>query len=248
MSTTSGVALYESMNAWVSRDPEEIARQYLEFVDYAWASSSARPKGYFSAAEMDAMVIRGGLIGETGELAEEIKKGIRSCGAKWRAMEILLELGDVLFYAARAALNYGRGKAAAALAKEIQVLTAADGTLKSGDYIRTVRDLEQRLLWTPETSKTQAARTLYVSLLLHAEEIALAAADLSRALRNPETLTSHDVLRTFYKAGRFCQALDVDFRDVFVLNASKVIERKAKVDGVAPEEALLAMMRTIDRP
>jgi len=49
-----------------------------------------------------------GLVGETGEVAEKIKKLIRD-GTKVAHEEILKELGDVLFYTTALANLYGRG-------------------------------------------------------------------------------------------------------------------------------------------
>ena len=49
-----------------------------------------------------------GLVGETGEVAEKIKKLIRD-GNKIANEEILKELGDVLFYTTALANLYGKG-------------------------------------------------------------------------------------------------------------------------------------------
>ena len=49
-----------------------------------------------------------GLVGETGEVAEKIKKFIRD-GNKIANEEILKELGDVLFYTTALANLYGKG-------------------------------------------------------------------------------------------------------------------------------------------
>jgi len=49
-----------------------------------------------------------GLVGETGEVAEKIKKLMRD-GTRFANEEILNELGDVLFYTTALANLYGRG-------------------------------------------------------------------------------------------------------------------------------------------
>jgi NTP pyrophosphatase (non-canonical NTP hydrolase) len=49
-----------------------------------------------------------GLVGETGEVAEKIKKLIRD-GSRIQNEEIMKELGDVVFYATALANIYGKG-------------------------------------------------------------------------------------------------------------------------------------------
>ena len=49
-----------------------------------------------------------GLVGETGEVAEKIKKLIRD-GSRFQNEEIMKELGDVVFYATALANIYGKG-------------------------------------------------------------------------------------------------------------------------------------------
>ena len=57
----------------------------------------------------DVIYITLGLVGESGEVAEKIKKVIRDCGGKidtGKAKEIIQELGDVLYYVARLADHF----------------------------------------------------------------------------------------------------------------------------------------------
>lgn len=49
-----------------------------------------------------------GLVGETGEVAEKVKKLMRD-GTRFANEEILKELGDVLFYTTALANLYGQG-------------------------------------------------------------------------------------------------------------------------------------------
>ena len=49
-----------------------------------------------------------GLVGEAGEVAEKIKKLIRD-NNRYNNEEIMIELGDVVFYATALANIYGRG-------------------------------------------------------------------------------------------------------------------------------------------
>lgn len=241
MGSINGENLREQMDGWVSREASVIATQYLAFVDHAW--SAAPVDHYLPPDRLSAAVIRGGLVGESGELAEEIKKGIRSCGAKWRPLDMVLEVGDVFFYLSCAALRYGD----AALRQSVETLIGTWSSGSSPGHDVLVRRLGERLLFSHGASNAGSTRSLHLKLLSLAEDIAAAAVQLATSIRFADDTTPVDaaaITRAMFKLEDLGTLLEINFRDLFVLSAAKVIERESK-SGITAADAFSRMVESI---
>jgi NTP pyrophosphatase (non-canonical NTP hydrolase) len=106
----------------------------LTLDDYAaWAASVARiPEG--GTMDRERLAYLGlGLTGESGEVAEHIKKLIRDGDARWDATKVADELGDVVYYWAALCRAIGRAPAdiLAASHAKIEARVAAAKAVKS---------------------------------------------------------------------------------------------------------------------
>ncbi len=249
MSSITGKNLRESMDRWVSRRNDVLAGQYIAFARYAW--NGTHNENYLQAEAADAAVIRGGLVGESGELAEEIKKGIRSRGMKWKPQDLVLEIGDVFFYLTQAALRHGNNGDTDLMAR-VRALIELWRCQPSG-HEATLRLLEERLPFVAGSNYADAA--LHLKLLYLAEDVALAAAQLAISIRrssldHPDGPSFDDVtlMRAMGKLEEICLVLGVGFRDLFVLNGAKIVERRVEFwrDNDAPRDAFARMVDAVD--
>ena len=248
MGSINGMNLREQMHEWVSKSPDAIADQYLAFVDYAWHRTT--DKDYFDPRNLDAFVIRGGLVGESGELAEEIKKGIRSRGVKWHPLDLVLEIGDVLFYLSCAALRYGD-------AETIEQVRGVIRDWSKGQpdgYTRTIHQLAEALPFDPHSDRAWSTRSLHLDMLGRAEDVAFAATQLAISIRNgfhwhnnaraEKAIDTTLIVCAMLKLAELGAMLHVHFRDLFVLNAAKVIERDSK-SGITVIDAFDRMVEAL---
>ncbi len=241
MGSINGENLREQMDGWVSREAGVIAAQYLAFVDHAWRATPV--DHYLRPDRLNAAVIRGGLVGESGELAEEIKKGIRSRGTSWRPLDLVLEAGDVFFYLSCAALRYGD----AALREQVERLIGTWSSGSSPGHDELVRRLGERLLFTHGSDNADLTRSLHLKLLSLSEDIAAAAVQLAISIRYADDVTSVDaasITRAMFKLEDLGALLEINFRDLFVLSAAKVIERESN-SGITAADAFARMVESI---
>jgi hypothetical protein len=241
MGSVNGENLREQMDGWVSREAGVIASQYLAFVDHAWRAAPV--DHYLPLDRLRAAVIRGGLVGESGELAEEIKKGIRSFGTNWRPVDLVLEIGDVFFYLSCAALRYGDSDLLECV--ERLVCTWSSGSSLGHDVL--ARRLGERLLFTAGAGNAGSTRSLHLKLLSLAEDIAAAAVQLAISIRFADDSAPVDasaIMRAMFKLEDLGSLLEINFRDLFVLSAAKVIERESK-SGITATDAFARMVESI---
>lgn len=80
----------------MAESSEQLTLDFKDYVDYRWGTVPE-----MSQFEQELAYVGLGIAGEAGEVADEIKKRLRTGGDQRDIKKLVLETGDVLFYLKR---------------------------------------------------------------------------------------------------------------------------------------------------